>query len=526
MISHISLFTSRIAKFFQQKLPLHRDSIFERQKDILQRFLITYRRSPLYQKILLKQENIRVLIPQELKDYIAQYEIIQYGDHIYSLLQEWRGITAEYPDLFIKTSGTSDARQWWKLIPAQKKSFRNENIAIKRTLCCYLQENWSSKLLFPSAFALTAPFDHTTKIGYVSGAIQSVNPLSRVLMFPSQKTLSLPDPNKKREHIIHDLLHTQPTIRSFHGVPAWPLGIVDELISREPNIARSILQSLEYISIGWGNPSDYKLQYEKRIRSLWLNQQLYGSNNHNASEWFFGAQVRNFGDLQFQGMAPLFLTNFFLFVTKEDYTKWKSWQHSSSDMIRKSYLLHEVQSDREYFMFIANDRIPWLYDLKDRVIFLHKKEWISLEYLVVGRYSMSSNIMNEHVESDHIQAVLSHLQEQWYQIDKEAFVAWLEVNEEKTSSRFHILIEGDCHQNDILIEKFDEFMGVYNEQWKVFRQQKRIADINFVVQPYGFIRSTMMKLELSHEQSKIPYLSDGNYEAIVKPLLDYEKRVR
>lgn len=80
-------------------------------------------------------------------------------------------------------------------------------------------------------------------------------------------------------------------------------------------------------------------------------------------------------------------------------------------MIQKSHLLHEVQPDQEYFMLVANDRIPWLYDIKDRVVF-QKDDSGLLEYLVTGRHSMSSNIFNEHLESDHLDKVLLTLKKQ------------------------------------------------------------------------------------------------------------------
>ena len=52
------------------------------------------------------------------------------------------------------------------------------------------------------------------------------------------------------EEIIQELFEKMPTIRSFHGVPAWPLAIIDELISRDREKAKIILSQLEYVSIG------------------------------------------------------------------------------------------------------------------------------------------------------------------------------------------------------------------------------------------------------------------------------------
>ena len=80
--------------------------------------------------------------------------------------------------------------------------------------------------------------------------------------------------------------------------------------------------------------------------------------------------MRNFGDLEFHGMAPFYQSNFFLFVPEEKYIQWKAQEISYHDLITSSKLLHEVASEKIYFLLFANDRIPWLYDIKDKVKFL------------------------------------------------------------------------------------------------------------------------------------------------------------
>ena len=120
-------------------------------------------------------------------------------------------------------------------------------------------------------------------------------------------------------------------------------------------------------------------------------------------------------------MAPMHLINFFLFVPRAAYYQWRDWyqnqtvldeQHRAEHtktMLMKSLLLHEVQSDQEYFMLFANERIPWIYDIKDSVTFIEQEPGAPLEYLVTGRYKMSSNRMNEHIESDHLEQTIDAL---------------------------------------------------------------------------------------------------------------------
>ena len=84
--------------------------------------------------------------------------------------------------------------------------------------------------------------------------------------------------------------------------------------------------------------------------------------------------MRNFGDLEFHAMAPLYQTNFFLLVPEDIYTQWKSQEIDDQYLINSSHLLHEVESEKPYFLLFANDRIPWLYDIKDKVQFSSHQE--------------------------------------------------------------------------------------------------------------------------------------------------------
>ncbi len=521
----MSLLQRTFSKLYRQDLPCKAEDIFSTQREFLQSLLDQYSWAPLYQNLGIKQEDVDSYSASQLKQFLSQYKIISYKEDIIPLLELWKWITAEEADLHIKTSGTSDAQQWGKLIPTQRDSLEADRQAIKRTLSCYLDENPSSKVFLPYSFALTAPFDKVRNEWYISGALRETNKIAGLVMFPSQDILRISDNQEKKEQIVAELLEKVPSLRSIHGVPAWPLGILDDIIEQDSEKAKKILHALEYVSIGGGAPHDFKQQYEKRLRKIWLTHDLYGSNNHNASEWFFGAQVRKFWDLEFQAMAPFYQSNFFLFVPEEKYIQWKSEEIDSRELILTSMLLHEVESEKIYFLLFANDRIPWLYDIKDKVKFL-TQEWANpLEYEVVGRLSMSSNIINEHLESDIIQQVLSNLIDEWFELDRDAFVAGMELNQGKTAATFHILIEGaPLGESKLqhLKKRFDSLLWDYNGHWKSFRENNtRITNCCLVIKPQGYIRETMMKIWLGHEQSKIPFLSDGNYEVIVKPLLSY-----
>lgn len=519
---------SIFSRVYGQELPFDAKDIFQSQKEFLSSLVEQYNLSPLYQNLGVKQEQLKSFDEKKLKEYLGHVSVVEYSSHIYPLVQDGLGITAFSPDLYIKTSGTSDAQAGGKLIPAQWSSLESEREAIQRTLAYYIDEHPHSKIFLPYSFALTAPFDEETNIGYVSWSLRRANRIIERTMFPSQKILRISDNATKREAILDELLDriTIPYIRSIHGVPAWPLAIIDMLIQKDKKQAQKILSKLEYVSIGWWAPSDYKQQFQKRLHKLWLQQQLSWSNNHNASEGFFGAQVREFSNLDFHWMVPLYKTNFFLFVPEDIYNQRKSENITTAQAIKKSRLLHEVRPQEVYFMLFANDRIPWLYDIKDKIHFKEQQDWDPLEYEVLGRHSMSSNLINEHLESDIIQKVLSVLAKQ-YDISTDHFVAWLELNDSKTSAEFHMILEWWSYTSSqlaMLTKEFDDLLGEYNTQWEFFRENDtRITACHIYLREYWFIREAMMQSWLGHEQSKIPFLSDHNYEAVVAPLLRIKK---
>lgn len=532
----MKIFNILLDQFSSQELPIERDIIFSVQKEFLQRLLNTFQDSPLYTKLKIKQDNILNFSAAELREYLSDYPVVTYPEHIYPLEQAGLWITCDNSDLLIKTSGTSDAKHWGKLIPSQWSSFKNiERKAISRTMAAYIRENIDSKVFFRSAFSLTAPFDRKTNTGYVSWAIRESNGFfSKLFLRPSEEINSISDPVEKKEKIIQELLTEQPRIWSVHGVPAWPLGIIDEVIKRDQTIAKKILSELEYVSIGWWKPDAFKKRYKTILESLWLYQKLYGSNNHNASEWFLWAQVRNFEDLDFHNMAPMHLINFFLFVPREEYSEWRDRYQNQSvlneqdraertkTMLQHSLLLHEVQSDKEYFMLFANERIPWIYDIKDSIKFSEQESEKPLEYLVTGRYKMSSNRMNEHIESDHLEETIDELVALWYRLNRNNYIAGMEYNESWTTWLFHIIIEGDVSsdQEEKLQQSFDEILGRSNEQWKNFRlYNSKITWCKVYIRPDEFIRWKLRLFNLSHEQSKITHLSDDNYILYIESLL-------
>lgn len=518
------LINAVISKIFHKDLPT-RANAFNIQKKLFQTLLLSYKDSPLYKNIWLKQdETFDVLQWSEikLKEYISQFPFIEYTDHILPLYKNNHGIVSDQYDLLIKTSGTSDANNWGKLIPANWSSFHNENIGIKRTLSYYLRKNPMSSLFLTSSFSLTAPFNKTSKIGYISWAIRSINTMYKYMIFPSDDILDIHHWEKKKNMIINQLLEKKLSIWSFHGVPTWWLDIINELIDTDIEKAKTILKKCEYISIWWWPALNYKQQFQDKLKLLWLHQKIYASNNHNASEWFLASQIQNFDDLDYHWMSPLVQTNFFLFIWVDNFDKYKQWYISYHDMIMQSHLLHEVIADKEYIILFSNHRIPWIYNIKDKVRFKQNTDNI-LEYDVIWRYGMASNVFNEHIELPHILSAFDKLNTKYfYSLDKYNFVAGMERLPDNQWV-FYIIVESenlpDTINNKKIENIFDIALWELNDQWKLFRERGKIQEIKLIVVPSSFLRKNLISLWKMHEQSKIPHLSDSNFDNIIKPLL-------
>lgn len=517
-----------ISKLFIQDLPTQ-DNAFIVQKQLLKRLLSSYNNSPLYKNIWLKQDETFDLLyanEQLLKRYISQFEFIEYKTHILPLLDAHKWIAYEDYDFLIRTSWTSDSNQWWKLIPTHRWSLNGDRVGMKRTIAYYLAENPLSNLFFKKAFMLTASFNKTTCIWYISGIMRYTNMMYKYAMFPPDDILYISDWSLKKQKIIDFLLEQTIQICSFHGVPTRSLDIIHELIKKDITNAKRILQSVEYVSIGWWPALNYKQQFQDILRSLWLSQKVYGSNNHNSSEWFLWSQVRYFDDLNYHRMSPVMQTNFFLFISVDVFDEYRNALISYQEMIMQSFLLHEVEFEKEYLMLFANDRIPWLYNIKDKVIFRdNTHEWwnVLLEYLVTWRYGMASNLFNEHIELPHLLYVFDKLTDEWYQFDKNNFVAGMQLVD--NTWIFHIVVESMiAYDVPTIMSLIDVYLWEVNDQWKSFRDRNKIIDIKIIIVQKNYIRDNLIELGKMHEQSKIPHLSDYNYINIIEPLLQQIKK--
>lgn len=181
---------------------------------------------------------------------------------------------------------------------------------MRNTLMQVIKKTGIKNIAFGKALVMSASFGG--KKGYISGIMNHYAGVFRKrLLYPPSSILSITNREEKKKTIIEDLKTNPLFISSAHGVAARPLEVLTQLKDTDPTLAKEVLQYFCYVSIGGGPPLDYKQRYQELLTSLGLKQRLCASNNHNATEGFFGSQLRDFDNLDFHYMTPYIWGNWF-----------------------------------------------------------------------------------------------------------------------------------------------------------------------------------------------------------------------
>lgn len=422
-----------------------------------------------------------------------------------------QSLTIEKPLYIWRTSGTSDGNNGGKDIPITMLSLEyGEQKAIKNTLCSVVFEQWGWFLLKGKALVLSGSFDGER--WYISGIINHHSGyFGDLVTYPSKEILAETDRSNKKRIIFQDMCDNDILITSIHGVPTRPLELIDDSIHKDPNRAKKIFAWISYVSIGGWPPLEYKKSYKELFQSIGIEKDIAFTNNHNATEWFFASQQRNFTDLWFHRMRPHIRGNRFGFI---EYSR-IDFSQPLDRFLSEIILLHEVVPWVEYLQIILNHRIPVPYILKDLVVF--NDQW---EYLVTGRVGMASNIANEHIEQKHILTCLSDLHDTFPFLSDYMTIAGMELTKDHKLI-FHWLIESWSIwllDNQTLAGLIHQRFIDHHEQYAGFITRGKILWCHVTLVPDGSIIQALKKLGRRHEQSKIPHINDRNYQELILPI--------
>ena len=492
--------------------PLGRDKIATQQRDFLLDCLYDHLWSGIYNDRGFDKELYRTLEDMDYQDIINSVTKT-FGLNYYKDISPYiiSGSLTKEPPIYIgRTSGTSDGNNGGKDIPVTATSLDTlERDAIRNTLYCLTQYDMKiiSKIFAGKALTLTAWFDGYR--GYISGIMrQGAKSFTHRLLYPSMDINQIVDIQTKKEAILADLSSRQYKISSAHGVATWPLEVLSYITDKDPDLARQLLSNFTYASIWWWPPLDYKHQYQRLLDQLGIKKSILATNNHNATEWFFGSQLSNFGDLDYHWMTPHIYGNWFWYIRYADYLY-------MNDSIPYIYTLDQVEPDTEYVQITLNHRIPVPYIIKDIVKFDADHN-----YIVSWRVGMASNIANEHIEQKHILDCLSYLHDHFPMISDYHAVTGLEMMDDH-KMRLHILIESYdlTIDKDKLSDEVHEWFISHHEQYAWFvKKWKIIWSVVYLI-PTSTLVDHLRSVGKRHEQSKIPHIWDTNYPDIISKIV-------
>lgn len=434
-------------------------------------------------------------------------------------------LTAEKPLYMGHTSGTSDGNKGGKDVPITKLSLENgEQKAMKNTLCSVVFDFGWRFLVKGRALTLSGWFDG--KGWYISGIIKHHSGyFGDLLTYPSKVILAESDRTKKKQYILADLRDNEVKITSIHGVPTWPLELLQYIIKEDIDLARKVFADIAYISIGWWPALDYKKRYKNLFESIGITQEIAFTNNHNATEWFYGSQQRNFTDLDFHWMRPHIRWNWFAYIPLSCFDTMTLW-HYDTKILWNIIWIHEVVPGVEYVQIVVNDRIPVPYIVKDIVEF--NNDW---EYIVTWRIGMASNVANEHIEQKHILECLSDLHAKYPECSDFFAIAGMELTESNTLI-FHRIIElkdvemwyakslnlpqsHNLPESHIIEDFIHSWFKEHHEQYAGFVIKWKIIWVRARMVWPGQIKQYLQKSGRWHEQSKIPHIGNENYGNII-----------
>lgn len=424
-------------------------------------------------------------------------------------------LTIEKPLYMGRTSWTSDGNTGGKDIPITKLSLDTGEVpGMKHILWHIIPHIWLKPIILGKALVLSASCDGYQ--GYISWIIRHYTHLiSNSVSFPSSDRLMISDWSEKKQICLQTIKEQWITLTSCHGVPCWPLELLDDLIQYDPLCARKTLRDFCYVSIWWWPPLEYKQRFKKLLESIDLHQSLYAVNNHTATEWFFGSQMRNFTDLEFHWMKPYIRGNRFGYI---DYSTIDSTQPLNVQSLNV-IPLGEVKPGIEYLQVTINHRIPVPYVIKDLVTFNEHGE-----YLVTGRMGMASNVANEHIEQKHILNCLKDLRHNYQWLSTYFALAGMELTDDHKLI-FHRLIEYDkLSDNQIIYNTSDISKHIHHrfiahhEQYRNFATKGKIISCQVTLLSTGSLINSLTKLWRRHGQSKIPHIGNSNYRELIVPI--------
>ncbi|MDR0507506.1 MAG: GH3 auxin-responsive promoter family protein [Dysgonamonadaceae bacterium] len=327
-------------------------------------------------------------------DFASRVPVQSYED-IKSFIQrmiegESNILWAEKIGWFAKSSGTTNDKS--KYIPVSPASLDQCHYrGGLDTVVVYLNNRSNSKLFEGKGLILGGShkpvfYNQYVKTGDLSAIlIENINPVANLVRTPSKKIILMDEWESKLEAICTKT-HKE-NVTNLSGVPSWFLVLIKKILEKtEKKYLTDIWPNLEVFFHGGVSFVPYKQQYKELIPS----PNMIYMETYNASEGFFALQN------DFSDQAMLLMLDygvFYEFIPIEDV-------ESNNP---KTFLIEDVELNRNYAVVISSNNGLWRYKLGDTVKFTSKYPH---KIVVTGRTRNYINAFGEELMVDNADSAI------------------------------------------------------------------------------------------------------------------------
>jgi phenylacetate-coenzyme A ligase PaaK-like adenylate-forming protein len=406
----------------------------------------------------------------------------------------WRG-KIKY---FALSSGTSGSPS--KYIPITKemtKAFQRTSI---RQIITVSQQDLPAEIYEKGALMIGGSTSLNYNGIYYEGDLSGIQAKQIPSWFyryykPGKEIAANPDWNSKIEEIVR---HAKDwDISVIVGIPSWVQILLEKIIA---------YYKVKHIHEIWPHLSAYVHSgvafepYRKGFDKL-MGKPIYYFDCYLSSEGYIAFQTRK--DTKSMEMV---LDNglFYEFVpfNTENFD-------AEGNIVKnpKTYLIDEVEEDKEYALLLSTCAGAWRYLIGDVVKFTNKER---AEIVITGRTKHYISLCGEHLSVDNMTQAIKLVADDYNFIVREFTVIGTQ-QESLFGHHWYIGIDDKENQQipDRLIEKIDEYLRKLNDDYRVERDSA-LKTITATILPSQVFYDFMRKRGKEGGQNKFPRVLRGN----------------
>lgn len=424
------------------------------------------------------KRNVPVRDYEGLKNYI---ERIAEGEE--NVL--WQG----KPLYFCESSGTTSGK---KYIPLTKESIKEQIIAARNSLLCYIYETGKSDFFdYKMIFLQGSPELHhhgAISSGRLSGiTYHHVPAYLNANRMPAYETNCIEDWEQKVSAIAHETLKEKMSLIS--GIPPWVVMYFEELIrqSGKKNI-REIFPNFSVFAYGGVNYEPYRTKIETLI-----GNKVDSVETYPASEGFFAYQ-----DSQKEKGLLLNVNAgiFYEFVKAEDIGK------KDAERI----YLAQVELGVNYALILNTNAGLWGYDLGDTIKFVSLNPY---RIVVTGRTKHFISAFGEHVIGEEVESAIMQAANEM-NVSISEFTVAPNVTPEQGKSFHEWFVEFDVAPTDLTLfeRRIDEALQQKNAYYFDLRSGNILQQLKVRALSKNAFTDYMKNQGKLGGQNKVPRLSN------------------